>query len=61
MYKHKKTFYPLRYLAPDFKTYISGIVLQFPTIWLEKNDVFFDLTGLQDRAVVKEYSFFLYK
>ena len=43
MYKHKKTFYPLRYLAPDFKTYISGIVLQFPTIWLEKNDGYFFL------------------
>ena len=38
----------MRDLAPDFKTYIFGIVFQFPKIWLEKNDgYFFYLMGLQ--------------
>ena len=32
----QKTFYLLRPSAPNFKTYIFGIVLQFPTTWLEK-------------------------
>ena len=41
MKKHKKTFYLLRPSAHDFKTYIFGIVLQFPTTWLEKNDGYF--------------------
>ena len=47
--KVRKRALTFKALAPYFKTYIFGIVLQFPTIWLEKNDgYFFDLTGLQD-------------
>ena len=39
----------MRPLAPDFKTYIFGIVLQFPTDWLKQNFwVFFYWLGLQD-------------
>ena len=38
----------------DFKTYIFGIVLQFPKIWHLKKDGYFylDLMGLQDPCVV---------
>ena len=39
--------------APDFKTYIFGILLQFPKIWHQQKwwVFFFDLTGLQDPCV----------
>ena len=35
--------------GPDFKTYIFGMILQFPTIWLKKMiGIFFNFSGLQD-------------
>ena len=32
---------PVKKITLYFKTYIFGIVLQFPKIWLEKNDGYF--------------------
>ena len=52
--KWENGLYLKKPFVPDFKTYIFGIVLQFPIDWLKRNFwnfFFLDWTGLQDPCV----------